>query len=273
MDTNEGKVIGRTPKPVTVESLLRDLIKLGVKPGMTLLVHSSLSKLGWVSGGPVAVILALLQALGAEGTLVMPTHSGELSDPKAWRNPPVPEDWWPVIYESMPAFQPDLTPTRAMGAIAETFRGKRGAVRSNHPQVSFAAFGPQAETITAGHSLVHGLGERSPLARLYDLDGWVLLLGVGHGNNTSMHLAETRADFPGKKRIKKGAPVIVDEVRQWVVFEDLEYNEEDFPKLGEDFGKDTGIEIFGRVGEAEARLMPQRALVDYAVGWMEKNRV
>jgi aminoglycoside 3-N-acetyltransferase len=272
MDSKEGKVIGRTSHPATKASLVQDFSVLGVKQGMTLLVHSSLSSLGWVSGGAAAVILALLEAIGPEGTLVMPTHSGDLSDPKEWRNPPVPEAWWPVIYESMPAFRADLTPTRGMGMVSETFRGMTGVLRSNHPQLSFAAYGPNAEQITTGHSLSSGMGEESPLARVYDLDGWVLLLGVGHGNNTSLHLAETRADFPGKKTIKNGAPVMVDGARQWVVLEDLAYNEEDFPEIGKAFGKDTKQEITGRVGEGEARLMPQRALVDFAVGWMETNR-
>jgi aminoglycoside 3-N-acetyltransferase len=272
MDSKEGKIVGQTSQPVTSASLVRDLSSLGVREGMTLLVHSSLSRLGWVSGGAAAVILALVEAIGPNGTLVMPTHSGDMSDPKMWRNPPVPKAWWPVIYESMPAYRPDLTPTRGMGMISETFRGLAGVLRSNHPQVSFAAYGPNAAQITNGHSLSHGMGEESPLARLYDLDGWVLLLGVGHENNTSLHLAETRAEFPGKKMVKNGAPILEDGERRWVTFEELAYNEEDFPEIGDAFAKETEQEITGPVGKGEARLMAQRALVDFAVSWMATNR-
>jgi aminoglycoside 3-N-acetyltransferase len=159
-----------------------------------------------------------------------------------------------------------------MGAVVEAFRKMDGVLRSNHPQVSFCAFGPKAKEITKEHSLSHSMGEQSPLGRVYHLDGWVLLLGVGHSRNTSLHLAEERSDFEGKKVIKSGAPVMVDGRRKWIEFEDLAYDEDDFPQIGEAFARDTGKQIIGKVGEGEARLMGQRALVDYAVDWMRRNR-
>ncbi|MBN1887021.1 MAG: AAC(3) family N-acetyltransferase [Thermoflexales bacterium] len=257
--------------PATVESLRADLAALGVKPGMTLLLHSSLSSLGWVCGGPVAVILALEQVLGEQGTLVMPTHSGDLSDPAPWQNPPVPQAWWDVIRETMPAYEPDLTPTREMGAIPETFRKQAGVLRSSHPQVSFAAWGAHAQEITAGHPLEFGMGEGSPLARLYERDGWVLLLGVGHANNTSIHLAEYRAIYPGRQTITNGAPIRLDGRREWVTFQDIKLDDGDFTEIGARFAE-TGCIRQGRVANAQALLMPQRALVDFAVKWMEENR-
>jgi aminoglycoside 3-N-acetyltransferase len=90
----EQEVIARTASPATVDSLAAELGELGVEPGMVLLVHSSLSHLGWVAGGAQAVVLALLEVVGPDGTLVMPTHS-YLTDPATWYDPAVPEAWWP----------------------------------------------------------------------------------------------------------------------------------------------------------------------------------
>jgi aminoglycoside 3-N-acetyltransferase len=258
--------------PATIESLRADLLELGLRPGMVVLAHSSLSALGWVSGGPVAVILALELALGREGTLVMPTFTGDLSDPANWRNPPVPEAWWEIIRDTMPAYDPDATPTRGMGAVPEAFRRLRRVRRSGHPQTSFAARGPLADAITANHAIDFGMGDGSPLARLYDVGAWVLLLGVGHANNTSLHLAEFRATYPGKREVRCGSPVLVNGRREWVTIHDIDYDDEDFPTIGEAFERETGAARIGRVGQGTARLMPQRALVDFGVLWMEGNR-
>ncbi|WP_374689085.1 AAC(3) family N-acetyltransferase, partial [Promineifilum sp.] len=93
------------------------------------------------------------------------------------------------------------------------------------------------------------------------------------GNNSSLHLAEYRANYPGKKPLAQGAPVRIDGRREWVHLRDTALNDEDFPLIGAAFERETGLARVGRVGRAEARLMPQRTLVDFAVGWMERNRL
>ena len=270
----EGQVVQKTETLATVESLQVDFEALGIEKGMVLLVHSSLSAMGWVCGGAVAVIIALQEVLGETGTLVMPTHSTDLSDPRQWKNPPVPEAWWQTIRETMPAYDPDLTPTRSMGKIAETFRKQKGVIRSAHPQSSFCARGPQASSIINNQSLAYGMGENSPIARIYDLQGSVLLLGVGHSSNTSIHLAEYRADFPTKRIVQESAPITHAGSRIWTTFEDIDVDDSDFDHLGEDFSRSDAGKVVrqGKVGIADSLLIPQRAIVDFAVDWLEKNR-
>jgi aminoglycoside 3-N-acetyltransferase len=269
---SEEDLIKKTAAPVTVSSMVRDLRALGVTPGVTVLVHSSLSAIGWVAGGVHAVVLALEEAVGPGGTLVMPSHSGHLTDPASWVNPPVPASWFEIIREETPPFDPALTPTRGMGAVVDCFRSQPGVLRSNQPRDSFCARGLHAEAIVTGHSLAFGLGENSPLARLYDLDALVLLLGVGHESNTSLHLAEYRAEWPGKKLIAQGAPVVIDGERRWERFQDVDLDSDDFEALGTDFERDTNSVRLGRVGLASSRLMAQRAAVDYAVAWIPAHR-
>lgn len=110
------------------------------------------------------------------------------------------------------------------------------------------------------------------MARLYDVDGWVLLLGVGHERNTSLHLSEYRAEWPSKKYAPQGAPVMVDGERRWIEFEDLDWNEDDFAEIGKAFEAATDEVSIGKVAQAESRLMRQRPLVDFGVQWMEQNR-
>lgn len=259
------------PAPVTPASLARDLRSLGVESGMLLNVHSALSRLGWVVGGAQGVIEALLAVLGEEGTLMMPAHSVQLSDPARWRMPPAPESWWDTIRAEMPVYHPAKTPTRNMGAIAETFRSYPGVLRSLHPQVSHAAYGPLAHDIVDEHPLDGFLGSNSPIGKLYALNGHILLLGVDHGNNTVLHVAEDRAEYPDKKRHDEGAPVMVDGERRWQPFRPLQTKDDDFAELGEAFA-DTGKETRGTVGAGLARFMRARDIVDFAVPWLESHR-
>jgi aminoglycoside 3-N-acetyltransferase len=267
---SELDAIEATARPATHASLVAELTDLGLRRGSIVMVHSSLSRLGFVIGGAQTVVAALLDVVGDEGTLVMPSHSGQLSDPATWSNPPVPEAWWQTIREEMPSFDPDLTPTRAMGAVVECFRHVTGVRRSNHPAVSAVAVGPEAAHVLDGHELADGLGESSPQARLYELGGQILLLGVTHANNTSLHLAEHRVR-PHPPMTEAWAPVTVGGRRRWVSYPALDEDTADFDRLGDDFAV-SGAELQGSVGNGVGRLMRSQDIVDYAVTWMRTNR-
>jgi aminoglycoside 3-N-acetyltransferase len=258
-----------TPIPRSRAGLVQDLAALGVKPGMTLIVHASLARLGFVIGGAPAVIHALMDALGPEGTLVMPTFSGALTDPATWREPPVAAEWHAFIRDNMLPFDPLRTPTRLMGQIAEQFRTWPGVMRSNHPVTSVAAWGRHAAYLVERHSLAWSLGDETPMGRLYELEGWILLLGVGHGRNSSLHLAETRAMHGRRKR--RRMPIERD---GRVVWEEFPEADDDhgrlFPSIGADFDG-TGAVRIGTVGSAESRLMRQRDLVDFVVAWLDRE--
>lgn len=198
---------------MTADSLAAELRRLRIRPGQTVLVHSSLSSLGWVCGGAVAVVEALLAVLGSDGTLVVPTHTGDLSDPSGWANPPVPEAWWETIRAHMPACQSAKHTQPRDGSGPEVLRTWPGAWRSDHPHLSFAAVGPDGSRITARHELADGLGEGSPLARLYELSALVLLLGVGHDRNTSLPLAQYRSGRAA--RVRQSGPVRAQGPRRW----------------------------------------------------------
>jgi aminoglycoside 3-N-acetyltransferase len=248
----------------TVESLTAQLRALGVRPDGVLLVHSSYKSLGEVFGGPQAVVEALL---AVAGTLVVPAHNPENSDPAGWAHPPAPPAWWEPIRHESPGFDVDRTPaSRWMGRLAELVRTWPGARRSNHPQVTFAAVGPRADAVTGTHSLTDGLGDQSPLGAIYRLDGQVLLLGVGHDANTSLHLAESRQPSPPTHAT--GSAV---RGRGWTTWTEVDADAGDFGALGAAF-EETGAVTLGPVGAATGRLMSQRTAVDYATTWVAEHR-
>ncbi|MBW7877268.1 MAG: AAC(3) family N-acetyltransferase [Candidatus Cloacimonetes bacterium] len=265
------KLIQNCSHPITISRLVEDLRQLGLGSADTVLIHSSLSALGWVVGGAQAVVEALCQVVLPQGTLVMPTHSSQFTEPRHWQNPPVPQSWWETIRDHVPAYDPHLTPTCGMGAIVECFRHVPKVFRSSHPTLSFAAVGPLAQTILRDHVLEDGLGEFSPLGALARLDAKVLLLGVGFDSCTMLHLAEAKAEYKDKGRILQGSAIIRDGQRQWVAYYEQNYNSDDFFECGEAFLQ-AGHARTATVGQGRTHLFSARALLEFAVPWFEENR-
>ncbi|MHC4841483.1 MAG: AAC(3) family N-acetyltransferase [Planctomycetota bacterium] len=269
---SEADAISAVREPATVETLDKDLRQLGVSGGMTLIVHSSLSSLGWVCGGPQAVILALQQVVTKEGTLLMPSHSTQNSDPSGWQNPPIPKDWVSVVRENQPAFDPTLTPTRGMGAIADMFWRGRDVVRGDHPSSSFAAWGKDAAEMVFKHAPENTFAPDSPIGRVYECDGHILLLGIGHDRNTSLHLAEHRADWSGKNWRQQGAAMFRDGRRVWAEWREFENDSSRFTELAEKYAAQSPQAIkHGQVANASCQLMKSRPLIDFGVEYVTNN--
>ncbi|MUT66482.1 aminoglycoside N(3)-acetyltransferase [Paenibacillus sp. NEAU-GSW1] len=256
---------------LTRADLVDQFRSCGVAPGQTLFVHTSLSKLGFVVGGAETFIRALLDIVGEEGTLMMPAQTWKNLDPSTGVHWEEPMEWWPILREHWPAYDKAVTPAIGMGVVAEMLRSWPGAHRSDHPARSVAAVGKHAEHLTADHGLSNIFGEGSPVDKLYKLDGHILLVGVGHDKNTSLHLAETRAQFASKKWANESSAIQTAEGRKWVTYETQAVDDVDFVQLGDEYERETGL-VVHKVGDAEVRLLAQRPFVDWATAWMEKNR-
>jgi len=173
---------------VIKEDIKASLRQLGLKKGDKIGVHSSLSSFGVVEGGADTVIDALLEVVGKEGTIVMPTYSTNRVGIKL-----TPEEiaagltWKFKILHYNPSTTPCWT-----GIIPETFRKRNGVLRSSHSTHSKAAIGRHAEKIIKNED-PSALG---PWKKLLELDGYILLVGVGLRACSSMHLAEERVKLP-----------------------------------------------------------------------------
>ena len=228
------------PRELSRAEVAGQLRALGVEEGGVLLVHTSFRAVRPVEGGPLGLIEALREALGPEGTLVMPSWTGDDENP----------------------FDP-LT-TRAceeLGVVADTFWRLPGVLRSEH-LFAFAAAGPHAATITADPLPVPPHLPESPAGRVHDLDGQVLLLGVNHDVDTTLHLAELLAGVPYR------APKHFTVLRDGVPVR-LEYGENDCCGrrflLVDGWLRERGLQAEGPVGHAHARLARSRDIVKEVV--------
>ena len=232
---------------VTRQEIVRGLRALGLEAGASALVHSSLSSFGYVEGGADAVIDALLETVGPQGTVLVPTLTG--SEKLHADNPPV--------------YDPTATPCWT-GHIPETFRQRPEAVRSLHPTHSVAAIGARARELTEGHEYsMTPCGPDSPYGRLAAAGGYVLLLGVTHGSNTTLHLAEEIAGVP--YHMQPGlvaARVIANGEGRTIHLMIHRYGAgREFERM-EPIFSERGIQREGQIGAAHVRLIDARRMVE-----------
>lgn len=259
---------------MTQQGLVDDLLRLGVKEGQTLLVHASVGSIGLEEGGASVLLSALLEAVGGVGNIVVPTMTMENSVTSRAHRKLVErktEEEARAFELAMPGFDKDATPSTT-GAFGEALRNFNGAKRSAHPQSSFAAIGPKAEELMADHHRDCHLGEDSPLAKLYEMDALVLLVGVGYEACTAFHLAEYRY-VPSPPMYEYSCVVIENGARKWIKYWDVVLNDQDFLAIGLDLDRAYGApDEIVNVGKAPSRLIPLVLAVDHATQWMAKYR-
>lgn len=241
---------------------------LGLQDGMTLLVHASLRS---TELNADTLRDALLQVLGSEGTLVVPAFTAENSDTSAAHLARVrgmtPEQA-AAFRADMPAFDAATTRSQGMGRLAESVRTAEGAVRSAHPQTSFAALGRRAGELLAGHALESHLGEQSPLGALYRAEARVLLINVDFAVCTAFHLAEYKIAAP--TRTYRCVVQRPDGGKEWTEYTDVELDDSDFNAIGAAFPWE--MEQKGQLGGSPARFFSIKDAVDHAKSWMTEKR-
>ena len=254
---------------VTIPAIVTGLTKLGLERGDCVLVHASLSSFGQVQGGAQAVIEALIEVVGMNGTLVMPAFTNGRFDPSEWGNPPLAQDQWDRIRFETPAYHPQKTPTdHTMSCVYELFRSWPDAVRTNHPHSSLAAWGKHRDEIVSVHELADRLGESSPLARLYDMQAQVVFLGTGFATNTCFHLAEYRRSNPPTREYMIVAEV--DGVRQLVRYTDVDTDSSRFAAIGAAFEEQCSISQT-TIGASSCKRFQFVDAVDFAQQWLNHN--
>ena len=229
--------MNRDKRSVSEDEMVRQLGSLGVKPGDTVLVHTSFRRVRPVEGGPAGLLGALRTAVGPRGTLVLPSWTDDDDAP----------------------FDPEATPAaRSLGVTADIFWRMDDVARSDHP-FACAAAGRLAETVTSDPLPIPPYTAASPLGRVLEMGGKVLLLGVGHDCSTMIHLAEHRAGVPyGVPKhvtvLEGGRPTRID-------YQENDHCCQRFGLVG-GWLSDRGLQSEGRVGHARALLAQARDVVN-----------
>ncbi|TKT05387.1 aminoglycoside 3-N-acetyltransferase [Streptomyces lasalocidi] len=272
-------LLKRSGGPVTRSRISRDLAALGLGDGDVVMFHTRMSAIGYVAGGPQTVIGALQDVVGTRGTLMVTCGWNDAPpyDFVTW-----PQDWQDALRAEHPAYDPALSEAdHNNGRLPEALRRRPGAVRSRHPDASFAALGAAAAELMADHPWDDPHGPGSPLARLTAHRGRVLLLGAPLDTMTLLHHAEALAEAPGKRFVEYEQPLLVQGRREWRRFHDIDSEDGAFdysavvPEGVEPFdviARDmlaAGIGRRGSVGAAESHLFEAPDVVEFATGWIE----
>jgi len=254
--------------PVTLDNAVSTFKALGLKEGDTVELHGSLKAIGLVSGGPNAILDALLKVLSHEGTLIMSAQFSTNTEPAHWEHPPVDIEAFEVIRDTHPPYLGRETYLRWMGALATTLQLKDQTLFSDHPYAAVMALGKHAKWLTIDQPLTPAFGLGSPYEKALQLRSKAMLIGVGYNVLTGLHVAETLS----KKRpyylesstiLKNGRP-------KRIKILDIDTDSEIFTKIGEAYEKTVTVPSI-KMGEATVKLIDMVSLHDFALAYFKEH--
>jgi len=256
---------------VTHSQLVDELTALGVAAGQIVMIHASVKAVGRIMGGPNVIVEALLDALTPAGTLMM--YVGWEDIPDFVLN--LPHAVQQEYYAEHPPFDPHVaSAVREHGILAEVVRGWPGAQRSLNPEASVVALGAQAEWLTRDHPLDYGYGTGSPLEKLVEARGLVLMLGAPLDTLTLLHYAENRAQMRHKRVIRYSCPILRMGERVWVEIEDYDTGEPHGDYTFDGIAREylaQGKGQQGTIGHAPSFLFDAADLSAFAIAWLEER--
>lgn len=268
-----GGMASDIPSYSTRSSLRDDLTRIGLNAGDTVMVHAAMSKVGPMLNGPDALSTALLDVIGPEGTLLVYTSWDSVHDDLLDDDGRVLAEW----RDHVPGFDPQASrAVRMNGVIAEFVRTMPGARRSGNPGASVAAIGKLADWITADHPQDYGYGEGSPLAKLIEANGCILMVGAPWDTMTLIHHADHLADLPAKRLVRYEVPFAAGAAKTWRFMEQFDTTEPVVEGLPENYIEQivtayvaSGSGREGMIGLAPSLLVDARPMLAFAIAWLE----
>lgn len=215
---------------ISKSDMIIQLEQLGIQKGMMLLVSADTSHMGYLLGGYQALIEAMMEVVGFEGTIVMPCFTPQLADP-ASVSTPLARQYWQEARENAYPFDRKLSEPEGSDPLVYQFLRNDAVARSYHPLYSFAAWGKYAKLICDKHPLHFALGKDSPLGKIVELNGYCVMLGSDYEQCTMFQMARYNGELSPVRIVS--APITSNNELQWKNMLDVQFSTKNFSEIGE----------------------------------------